>query len=130
MQWIDFQQTLNQRLSKESLDDEQSKKFKINGHSLVRGAAGSGKSLVLRNRVEKIVEEKLNPVLVLSYNRFMKEWIQSTLAKKGLKAECKTFHQWSYQKIGYNYKYDRDDALRLKVIGLARNSNVINSAIK
>lgn len=131
MQWIDFQQTLNQRLNIENLDDEQSRarNFSVNGHSLVRGVAGSGKSLVLRNRVEKIVEEKLNPVLVLSYNRFMRGWIQSTLAKKNLQAECATFHQWGYRKIRYDYKYDKDDALRQQVIDLARRSNVKYQAV-
>ncbi|NJN73721.1 MAG: AAA family ATPase [Limnothrix sp. RL_2_0] len=131
IQWIDFQQTINQRLNKEQLDDEQSKakNFSVNGHSLVRGVAGSGKSLVLRNRVEKIIEEKLNPVLVLSYNRFMREWIQSTLGKKNLQAECSTFHSWAYRRIKYDYKYDEDDALRKQVIDLARGSKVKYQAI-
>ncbi|MEH2364380.1 hypothetical protein [Nostoc sp.] len=54
-QWIDFQQTVNQRLLREDLDKEQTKVRNMNtkGHALVRGIAGSGKSLVLRNRVEK-----------------------------------------------------------------------------
>ncbi len=96
MQWIDFQQTVNQRLNREQLDKEQSKakNFKVKGHSLVRGVAGSGKSLVLRNRVEKIVEEGLSPILVLCYNRFMRGWLESALKKKGLQVDCcKTFHQ-------------------------------------
>ena len=56
-QWIDFQQTINQRLIREDLDKEQTKVKNMNtkGHGLVRGIAGSGKSLVLRNRVEKII---------------------------------------------------------------------------
>ncbi len=56
-QWIDFQQTINQRLLREDLDKEQTKVRNMNtkGHGLVRGIAGSGKSLVLRNRVEKII---------------------------------------------------------------------------
>ena len=83
----------------------------------------------MRNRVEKIVEEKLNPVLVLSYNRFMRGWIESTLAKKYLQAECATFHSWAYHKIGYDYKYDEDDALRQQVIDFARNSKVKYQAI-
>jgi superfamily I DNA/RNA helicase len=131
MQWMDFQQTINQRLNREQLDGEQIKarNFSVNGHSLVRGVAGSGKSLVLRNRVEKIVEEKLNPVLVLSYNRFMKGWIESTLAKKSLQAECSTFHSWAYRKIGYSYEYDRNDASRQKVIDFARKSKVKYQAV-
>jgi superfamily I DNA/RNA helicase len=126
MQWIDFQQTAGQRLNREQLDDQQSKarNFNVNGHALVRGVAGSGKSLVLRNRVEKIVEENLSPILVLSYNRFMKGWLQSTLDKKGLNVECSTFHQWGYNKIKYDYRYDQDDDLRKKVITLAEKSKL------
>ncbi|NJL20701.1 MAG: hypothetical protein HC895_07625 [Leptolyngbyaceae cyanobacterium SM1_3_5] len=99
MQWIDFQQTIEQRSSREQLDTEQNKarNFNLQGHALVRGVAGSGKSLVLRNRADKMIEEKLDRVLVLSYNRFMKGWIESALAAKGLNVECSTFHQWSYQ---------------------------------
>jgi superfamily I DNA/RNA helicase len=130
MQWIDFQQTINQRLNREQLDGEQSKarNFNVNGHSLVRGVAGSGKSLVLRNRVEKIVEEKLNPVLVLSYNRFMNGWIESTLTKKKLQAECRTFHAWAH-RMGYSYEYDKNEDSRQKVIDFARNSKVKYQAV-
>lgn len=129
MQWIDFQKTVNQRLNLEQLDNEQSqaRNFNVNGHSLVRGVAGSGKSLVLRNRVEKIVEEKLDPILVLSYNRFMKGWIESKL--KGLKVECRTFHQWSSHKLKYDYNNDKDDDLRKQVIDLARDSKVKYQAV-
>jgi superfamily I DNA/RNA helicase len=131
MQWIDFQQTVDQRLNREQLDDQQSRarNFNVNGHALVRGVAGSGKSLVLRNRVEKIVEEKLSPVLVLSYNRFMRGWLESTLSKKGLSVECGTFHQWGYRKIKYDYKYDRDDVKRQQVITLAEKSRFQYQAI-
>ena len=111
MQWIDFTKTVNQRLNDETLDEQQNKakNFSVNGHALVRGVAGSGKSLVLRNRVEKIISEKLSPVLILSYNRFMKEWLKSSLEKKGLSVECSTFHSWSYRKLNYEYKYDKND---------------------
>lgn len=131
MQWINFHQTINQRLNREQLDEEQNraKNFNIAGHALVRGVAGSGKSLVLRNRVEKILEEELDSVLVLSYNRFMRGWIESTLSKKGLSVECDTFHHWSYHRFGYNYQYDSDDTLRQQVIGLAQRSKVKYQAI-
>ena len=57
-QWINFEQSLNQRLNREALDEQQNKarNFSLQGHSLVRGVAGSGKSLVLRNRVEKLID--------------------------------------------------------------------------
>lgn len=131
MQWIDFHQSINQRLNREQLDAEQNKakNFSVNGHSLVRGVAGSGKSLILSNRVEKILEEKLNPVLVLTYNRFMKGWTESTLAEKGLEVECRTFHQWSYQQFKYNYDCDKDVTLRQQVVDLAQHSKKKYQAI-
>lgn len=131
MQWIDFQRSIEQRSNREQLDTEQNKarNFNLEGHALVRGVAGSGKSLVLRNRVEKIVEEKLDRVLVLSYNRFMKGWIESALAAKGLSVECATFHQWSYQKLGYEYRFDRDADQRQKIIDLAATSDLKYQAI-
>jgi superfamily I DNA/RNA helicase len=131
MQWIDFTQTLNQRLNSEQLDDEQTKakNFSLKGHSLVRGVAGSGKSLVLRNRVEKLLKENYSPILVLSYNRFMKNWIEATLAQQGLKVECYTFHQWAFKQFKYSYEFDKDDTSRRKIIELAHQSNLQYQAI-
>jgi superfamily I DNA/RNA helicase len=77
--WINFQDTVEQRLGREILDPEQikAKNFSLNDHALVRGVAGSGKSLILRNRVEKIIEAGMTNILVLSYNRFMNGWLRS-----------------------------------------------------
>lgn len=123
-QWIDFQQTINQRLLREDLDKEQTKvrNMSTNGHALVRGIAGSGKSLVLRNRVEKIIDE-YDDILVLSYNRFMSGWLNSKLREKGVEREvtCNTFHSWAYHKLGYDYKWDENDETRKQVVNLARN---------
>jgi len=121
-QWINFEQSLNQRLNREALDEQQNKakNFSLQGHSLVRGVAGSGKSLVLRNRVEKLIDEGYNDILVLCYNRFMNGWINSKLEEKdlNLNVECKTFHSWAYQ-IGYTYNWDNYEAARKKIVSLA-----------
>lgn len=109
--WINFQDTVAQRLEREILDSEQNKakNFNINGHALVRGVAGSGKSLVLRNRVEKIIEAGMTNILVLSYNRFMNGWLKSKLAEKGIQlTQCSTFHKWSYP-FGYTFAHDEYD---------------------
>jgi superfamily I DNA/RNA helicase len=131
MQWIDFTQTLNQRLNSEQLDDEQTKakNFSLKGHSLVRGVAGSGKSLVLRNRVEKLLRENYSSILVLSYNRFMKNWIEAKLAQNDLKIECYTFHQWAFKQFKYSYEFDKEDVSRRKIIELAHQSNLQYQAI-
>lgn len=131
-QWIDFQETVNKRLLREQLDSEQNKakNYSASGHSLVRGVAGSGKSLVLRSRIEKIINE-FDDILILSYNRFMNGWLKSKL--KGYinhkNIECLTFHSWAYRNLGYDYKWDEDDESRKEVITLAQNSKIKYQAI-
>jgi superfamily I DNA/RNA helicase len=131
-QWIDFQQTVSQRLLREDLDKEQTKvkNMNTNGHSLVRGIAGSGKSLVLRNRVEKIIDEFDN-ILILSYNRFMSGWLNSKLKEKNISSavNCNTFHSWAYRNLNYDYKFDENDESRKQIITLAKNSKIKYQAI-
>jgi superfamily I DNA/RNA helicase len=131
-QWIDFQQTVNQRLLIEDLDQEQSRarNFSTRGHALVRGVAGSGKSLVLSKRVEKLIAEDFDNILILSYNRFMNGWLKSKFRKKGTvkNIECLTFHKWSY-RFGYSYELDKDDEARKSVIELAKISGIEYQAI-
>ena len=122
-QWINFEQSLNQRLNRQDLDEQQNKakNFSVTGHSLVRGVAGSGKSLLLRNRLEKLIDEGYKDILVLCYNRFMNQWINSKIAEKGwsLNVESRTFHSWAY-RIGYTYEWDEDREMREKIIDLVQ----------
>jgi superfamily I DNA/RNA helicase len=122
-QWINFEQSLNQRLNREDLDEQQNKakNFSLEGHSLVRGVAGSGKSLVLRNRLEKLIDEGYEEILVLCYNRFMNGWINSIIPQKGLSlnVESRTFHSWAY-RIGYTYKWDKNREMREKITYLVQ----------
>ncbi|GAB4543166.1 MAG: hypothetical protein Tsb0014_36490 [Pleurocapsa sp.] len=112
--WINFEQTTEKRLDSKELNHEQNKvkNLRPKGAAIVRGVAGSGKSLVLRNRVNKLAET-YDDILVLSYNRFMNEWLKSQFQASKISVECKTFHQWAYQKLKYNYDYDRDEVIRL-----------------
>lgn len=131
MQWIDFQKTLHQRLTYSQLDETQSqaKNFNPKGHSLIRGVAGSGKSLVLQKRVEKLVEEKFDRILILSYNRFMQGWIESNLNCKTSQIECSTFHRWAFQSFKHSYECDREKELRQKIIESAHRSDLNYQAI-
>jgi superfamily I DNA/RNA helicase len=112
--WINFEQSLGQRLTRQLLDEEQNKakNLRPKGTAIVRGVAGSGKSLVLRNRVEKLLEN-FDDILILTYNRFMNGWLKAKLEDNAVNVECKTFHQWAYQKLKYNYDYDIDEVIRL-----------------
>ncbi|MGB7711555.1 MAG: AAA family ATPase [Microcoleus sp.] len=124
-QWINFEQSFNQRLNRQDLDERQNKakNFSLKGHSLVRGVAGSGKSLVLRNRLEKLTDEGYKDILVLCYNRFMNGWINSIIAEKGLSlnVESRTFHSWAY-RIGYTYEWDQNPEMRRQIIDLVQKN--------
>ena len=124
--WIDFEQSLGQRLEFQQLSQEQnkSKNLRSKGAAIVRGVAGSGKSLVLKNRVAKLLED-YDRVLVLTYNRFMNGWLTSQFdTSQNRKIECKTFHQWAYKYL--NYSYDDDVS---KLVDLARKSGKRYQAI-
>jgi len=129
--WINFQDTVEQRLGREILDTEQNKakNFNIFGHSLVRGVAGSGKSLILRNRVEKIIEAGMTNILVLSYNRFMNGWLKSKLQEKNIYLrQCSTFHKWAW-RFGYSFDNDPVQELREIFVKQMENSPVKYDAI-
>ena len=124
--WINFEQSIEQRLELQELDREQikAKNLRSKGAAIVRGVAGSGKSLVLKNRVEKLLED-YDRVLILSYNRFMNGWLKSQLdTRQNKQIECKTFHQWAYKHLKYSY----DDDLS-KLVDLARKSTKRYQAI-
>ena len=119
--WINFEQSIGQRLNRQDLDKEQNKAKNLRSHgaAIVRGVAGSGKSLVLRDRVSKLLED-FDDILVLTYNRFMSGWLKSKLQDNSINVECKTFHQWAAHKLDYSYKSDRYDPD--EIIRLARKS--------
>ncbi|MEG4121089.1 AAA family ATPase [Microcoleus sp. N9_B4] len=124
-QWINFEQSLNQRSNSQDLDEQQNKakNFSLKGHALVRGVAGSGKSLVLLNRLEKLIDEGYKDILVLCYNRFMNQWIDSIIKQKGWSSnvECRTFHSWAYRR-GYTYEWDENPEMRGEIIDLVKNN--------
>ena len=108
MNWIDFSQTVEQRLDRLNLDENQIKirGGKLNAHSLVRGVAGSGKSVLLRKRIDRIKSEHSEyKVLVLTYNRFMAGWVKDVISnsKSNMSIECRTFHSWAWYALDYNY---------------------------
>ena len=124
--WINFEQSIEQRLELQELDREQikAKNLRSKGAAIVRGVAGSGKSLVLKNRVEKLLED-YDRILILTYNRFMNGWLKSQLDASQIdKIECKTFHQWAYKYLKYSY----DDDIN-KLVDLARKSTKRYQAI-
>lgn len=131
-QWINFQHSLPQRSVRQELDQEQkrAKNFSLNGHALIRGVAGSGKSLVLKQRAQKLVEQGFERVLVLTYNRFMQGWLNDELSQKATdRIDCRTFHAWAWHELRYEYEWDQEESARQQMIDRAARSDLRYQAI-
>ncbi len=75
------------------------------GHRVIHGVAGSGKTLILGYRAEHLAKICARPILILCYNRTLAKRLSRTMAAKGLadKVHVHTFHQWCRaQLVAYN----------------------------
>ena len=75
------------------------------GHRVIHGVAGSGKTLILAYRAEHLAQICKRPILVLCYNKTLARRLERTMAAKGLadKVTVHHFHQWCRaQLIAYN----------------------------
>jgi hypothetical protein len=75
------------------------------GHRVIHGVAGSGKTLILGYRAEYLARGAGKPILVLCYNQSLAKRLARTMADKGLDGKVHThhFHQWCRaQLVAYN----------------------------
>ncbi|MDD2915247.1 MAG: NERD domain-containing protein/DEAD/DEAH box helicase [Gallionella sp.] len=66
------------------------------GHRIVRGVAGSGKTLILAFRAEQIARAASRPVLLLSYANGISGRLENAMQDRGVedKVNVFTFHSW------------------------------------
>ena len=66
------------------------------GHRVIHGVAGSGKTLILGYRAEHLAQVCKRPILVLCYNKTLARRLARTMASKRLaeKVTVQHFHQW------------------------------------
>jgi superfamily I DNA and RNA helicase len=77
------------------------------GHRVVYGVAGSGKTVILIARARLIAEVQSKQILVLCYNRALAEYFRRTFA--GIpNVSCLNFHAWGRQN-GVSYREDEDE---------------------
>jgi len=71
------------------------------GHRIIHGVAGSGKTLILGYRAEHLAHLCQRPILVLCYNRTLAAKLQSTMEAKGLqdKVHVVSFHAWCRRQL-------------------------------
>ena len=83
------------------------------GHRVIHGVAGSGKTLILGYRAEYLAQICTRPILILCYNKTLAKRLARTMAAKGLaeKVTVQHFHQWCRaQLIAYNVGLPADNS--------------------
>lgn len=71
------------------------------GHRIVRGVAGSGKTLILAFRAEQIARAASRPVLLLSYANGIAGRLENAMQDRGVedKVIVSTFHSWCWRML-------------------------------
>ena len=97
------------------LQQEQLARSLGDGHRVIHGVAGSGKTLILGYRAEQLAKVCARPVLVLCYNTVLRKRLAQTMRAKGLdqKVDVRNFHSWCAQQLkAFHVKPPRDDGSR------------------
>jgi hypothetical protein len=80
------------------LQQEQIARTLGEGHRVIHGAAGSGKTMILVFRAQHLAATARpeRPILVLCYNRALADRIDALLRQRGLdeRVQVRTFHSW------------------------------------
>lgn len=87
------------------LQQEQLARSLGQGHRVIHGVAGSGKTLILGYRAEHLAKVCSRPILVLCYNRLLAQKLEHWMRTKGImdKVHVHTFHAWCRQQLSaYN----------------------------
>lgn len=71
------------------------------GHRVIHGVAGSGKTLILAYRCEFLARTSAKPILVLVFNKALAVWLQFQMASRGLaeKVTVRHFHGWCMDQL-------------------------------
>ena len=89
------------------LQQEQLSRSLGEGHRVIHGVAGSGKTLILGYRAEQLAKICVKPILVLCYNKTLAKRLARLMESKGAqdKVHVHNFHQWCHaQLIAYHVR--------------------------
>lgn len=83
------------------LQQEQLARSLGEGHRVIHGVAGSGKTLILGYRAEHLARSCQRPILVLCYNKTLASKLASVIEAKGVqdKVIVSTFHAWCVRQL-------------------------------
>lgn len=93
------------------LTQEQAARTLGEGHRVIHGAAGSGKTMILIFRAQQLAAAARpdQPILVLCYNRALAQRIDAMLHERGVDPQhvvVRTFHAWCEDVVA-SYQLDR-----------------------
>jgi hypothetical protein len=75
------------------------------GHRVIHGVAGSGKTLILGYRAEHLAKACTKPILILCYNKQLAHRLEHWMQEKGVsdKVVVQNFHAWCHRQLSaYN----------------------------
>jgi len=103
------------------LQQEQLARSLGEGHRVIHGAAGSGKTMILIFRAHQLAAAARpeQPVLVLCYNRLLADRIRALLHERGVEEPCvlvRTLHAWSIETA-------RQHSLPVPTLGLVTSED-------
>lgn len=84
------------------LQQEQLARSLGEGHRVIHGVAGSGKTMILGYRAEHLAKlPSSKPILVLCYNKPLAQKLEATFAAKGLsdRVHARNFHKWCRDQL-------------------------------
>ncbi len=71
------------------------------GHRVIHGVAGSGKTLILAYRCQHLARTLQKPILVLVFNRTLASWLRHHFESQGIGnlVTVRTFHAWCADQL-------------------------------
>jgi len=83
------------------LQQEQLARSLGEGHRVIHGVAGSGKTLILGYRAEQLAKVCAKPILVLCYNKALANRLAHWMKLKGVadKVHVRNFHGWCHAQL-------------------------------
>jgi hypothetical protein len=101
------------------------------GHRIIHGVAGSGKTMILGYRAEFLARASQRPILVLCYNRALSKRLGRANEEKRVqqRIHVRTFHQWCHEllrkaRVSLPPKRDGEDFFN-EMVRLALNSTEV-----
>lgn len=83
------------------------------GHRVIHGVAGSGKTLILGYRAEYLAKVCAKPILILCYNKALAKRLEHWMQEKGVadKVIVQNFHAWCHRQLtAYNVGLPKSNA--------------------